>query len=126
MPGGDLERAVLSTLWKLGRASLAQIHEVVGRPKGLVYTTVAKVMDRLRDKGLVMREREGRAFFYRAKVAPEKVSRASARREVAKILGDDPMPAIATLVDAVASIDRSLLAELDRQVARRRRRSHGP
>lgn len=99
---------------------MSQIHDVVGRPKGLAYTTVAKVMDRLRGKGLVMREREGRAFFYQAKLSAKKVLRASARREVAKILGNDPMPAIATLVEAVASIDRTLLAEIHRQVSIRR------
>jgi BlaI family penicillinase repressor len=80
VPGGDLEYAVLAKLWELGTASARDIHGYVGEPTGLVYTTTAKVLDRLRDKGVVARVRKGQAFSYRAKIARTVVERARADR----------------------------------------------
>jgi hypothetical protein len=47
LPGGDLEYAVLAKLWEIGTASAREIHGHVGEPNGLVYSTTAKVLDRL-------------------------------------------------------------------------------
>ena len=73
LPGGDLEYAVLAKLWEIGTASARDIHRQVGEPARLVYTTTAKVLDRLHGKGLVSRERRGKAFSYRAKIARDLV-----------------------------------------------------
>jgi predicted transcriptional regulator len=125
VPGGDLEHAVLVALWEAERASAREIHDRVGAPHGLVYTTIAKVLDRLHAKGLVARERDGKAFFYRAKVERRVVERAHARESLARLLGPAPRPAMAMLVDAVADLDPALLADLERAVAARRRSRRG-
>ena len=62
LPADELEYAVLTKLWELGTASVRDVHGLLGEPEGLVYTTIAKVIDRLRGKGLIERERHGRAF----------------------------------------------------------------
>jgi BlaI family transcriptional regulator, penicillinase repressor len=125
LPGGALEYSVLVALWDLGRATTRQIHERVGEPGGLVYTTTAKVLDRLYAKGLVSREQAGRVLSHRPKIAREVVERARALHALGQILGLDATPAIAALVDTVESIDPRLLDELARAVAARRRSRHG-
>jgi predicted transcriptional regulator len=125
LPGGDLEYAVLAKLWELGTASARDIHGHVGEPAGLVYTTTAKVLDRLHDKGLVARERKGKAFSYRAKIARNVVEQARARTALSRLLGSRPHAAVAALVEAVESMDTQLLDELERAVAARRRSKHG-
>ena len=125
LPGGDLEYAVLAKLWELGITSAREIHAAVGAPAGLVYTTTAKVLDRLHEKGLVTRERKGKAFVYRAKVAREVVEHARARNLLSRLLGARPHTTVAALVEAVESIDPRLLDELERAVAARRRSKHG-
>lgn len=125
LPGGDLEYAVLAELWELGVASAREIHAQVGEPAALVYTTIAKVLDRLRDKGLVTRERRGKAFRYRAAVARAEVEHAHARTVLGRLLGSRPHGAVAALVEAVESIDPRLLEELEQAVAARRRAKHG-
>jgi predicted transcriptional regulator len=124
LPGDGLEYDVLSSLWGLGTASVRQIHERVGEPAGLVYTTIAKVLDRLYAKGLVSRVRSGRSFLYRPAVAEEAVERARAERTL-QTLGKQPRPALAALVDAVEASDPELLDELARLVAARRRAHRG-
>lgn len=80
LPADDLEYAVLSALWEFGTASVRELHERLGAPQGLVYTTIAKVVDRLREKGLIQRQRKGAAFQYQPRVARETVERARARQ----------------------------------------------
>ena len=122
---GNLEYAVLVDLWKRGAGSARQIYEQVGRPSGLVYTTVAKVLDRLHAKNLVDRERAGKAFIYRPAVRRETLERARARQILDRLLGTEAQPAIATLVDAMESKNPELLDELARAVEARRRSRRG-
>ncbi|MEH1014130.1 BlaI/MecI/CopY family transcriptional regulator [Micromonospora sp. CPCC 206060] len=66
---GDLERAVMDVLWDRnpGAAGGVTVREVADALDGreLAYTTVMTVLDRLAGKGMVQREREGRAWSYR-------------------------------------------------------------
>lgn len=121
LPGGHLERAVLDAVWDLGTATARDVHDRIGAPNDLVYTTIAKVLDRLVAKKLCRRRRNGRTNVYSAAVPRERVERAAARVTVSHLLGDEPRPAIPALVDAVEAIDPDLLDELARVVAARRR-----
>lgn len=125
LPADELEYAVLSELWSLGTASVRELHERLGAPQGLVYTTIAKVVDRLREKGLLQRKRIGGAFLYRPRAAREQVERARAHSTVARLLGATPRAAVAALVEAVDAVDPALLDELERAVVARRRSKRG-
>jgi predicted transcriptional regulator len=125
VPGGKLEQAALAALWDLGSATAREIHGRVGEPNGLAYTTTATVLDRLHAKGFVARERVGKAFVYQARVKRQVVEQARAKRSVAWLLGREPRPAIATLVEAVEAVDPNLLDELARVVAARRKVRRG-
>lgn len=123
VPGGKLEYAVLVALWELGALSGREIHDRVGVPLGLVYTTTAKVLDRLQLKGLVERQRHGRVFVYTACAPRASVERARAVKTLSGLFGAEPRPALTALIDAVEAIDPSLLDELaDAVEARRKRR----
>jgi predicted transcriptional regulator len=121
-PGGDLEYAVLAFIWERKQAAAPEIHAGVGEPAGLVYTTIAKVLDRLHEKGLVSRRRDGRSYVYRARVERADVDRARTRDAISRIVATGPVPAIANLVDAVEALDPKLLDQLARVVEERRRR----
>jgi BlaI family transcriptional regulator, penicillinase repressor len=124
LPGGDLEDAVLRALWDVESATVREFHACVGEPSDLIYTTTAKVLERLRAKKLVSRARSGRTFVYRAAVTKEAVERGRAERTV-EMLGEQPRPALAALVDAVEATDPDLLDELARLVAARRKARRG-
>jgi predicted transcriptional regulator len=126
LPGGRLEYAVLVALWEAGPLSAPAIHDRVGVPLDLAYTTTAKVLDRLHGKGLVERQPSGKTFLYTAAAERPATERARVRRLLDTILGDAPRPALATLVDAVTSIDPGLLDELARVVEARRRSRREP
>ncbi|MDG4767953.1 BlaI/MecI/CopY family transcriptional regulator [Solwaraspora sp. WMMD406] len=64
---GDLERAVMDVLWDrdptAGPVTVRDVAEAL-RERDLAYTTVMTVLDRLAGKGMVSRERSGRAWHY--------------------------------------------------------------
>ncbi|MFC6014997.1 BlaI/MecI/CopY family transcriptional regulator [Plantactinospora solaniradicis] len=72
---GDLERAVMDVLWDRGASagSGVTVREVAEglRNRELAYTTVMTVLDRLAGKGMVERERAGRAWRYRPAASRE-------------------------------------------------------
>ena len=125
LPSDALEYSVLAELWRVGTASVRELHERLGAPEGLVYTTTAKVVDRLRKKGLIRRQRKGKAFSYQPCIEREAVERARARNAVERLLGSAPRSAVAALVEAVDSVDPQLLNELERAVAALRKAKNG-
>jgi predicted transcriptional regulator len=125
LPSDDLEYDILAKLWELGVGSVRELHEALGERDGLVYTTTAKVVDRLREKGLIERQPRGRAFIYRPRIAREEVEGARARKAVSRLFGAAPHAAVAALVDAVDAVDPKLLDELERLVVARRRWKDG-
>ncbi|WP_328530697.1 BlaI/MecI/CopY family transcriptional regulator [Nocardioides sp. NBC_00368] len=64
-PFGDLEAVVMDHLWAADEPlTVREVLERIDRDPPLAYTTVMTVMDNLHRKGVVTREREGRAFRY--------------------------------------------------------------
>ena len=62
-PMGSLESEVLHVLWSSdGPVTPGEVLDGIGGE--LAYTTVMTILTRLWSKGLVTREREGRAFAY--------------------------------------------------------------
>ena len=64
-PFGDLEAVVMEHLWAADEPlTVRDVLERIDRDPPLAYTTVMTVLDNLHRKGVVRREREGRAFRY--------------------------------------------------------------
>jgi BlaI family transcriptional regulator, penicillinase repressor len=126
LPGGELEYAVLFSVCDLNEASVRDVHQRVGDGRGLAYTTIAKVLERLHLKALVSRERKGATLVYSPCVERKDIELARARISLRTLLAADPEPAMATLVEAMESLDSTLIDELERAVAARRGKQNGP
>ncbi len=66
-----LELECLQALWALGQATVHDIHARILTDRNLAYTTVMTVMDRLARKGMVEREKDGRAHRYRPRLTEQ-------------------------------------------------------
>ena len=119
---GHLERDVMEVVWRHGALSVRDVRAQL--PRAAAYTTIMTTLDRLFKKGFVAREREGRAFLYRAAHSREEVQAAVASGLLTGFLGDGastPRPVLSNLVDAVAELDDALLDELEALVRAKRR-----
>lgn len=72
------ELAVMSVLWKLGSASVAEVREHLDEE--LAYTSVLSALQTLEDKGYVRHEPEGRAYRYFPTVAADKAGKSAIGR----------------------------------------------
>ena len=125
LPGGDLERALLTALWAREKATARELYDEIGASRQIVYTTVAKVLDRLVDKRMVRRRRVGRAFTYSALVQRAATQRAIARDLIEQLAGDDPQPAVSALLGAMEDVSPALLEKLAAELDARKGRRHG-
>jgi predicted transcriptional regulator len=64
------ELAVMSILWRLGSASVAEVREELD--EDLAYTSVLSALQTLEEKGYVSHEPEGRAYRYYPLVEAER------------------------------------------------------
>ncbi|WP_328992450.1 BlaI/MecI/CopY family transcriptional regulator [Kribbella sp. NBC_01245] len=109
-PLGDLERLVMEQLWASPDAlTVREVHERLTGERDLAYTTVMTVLDRLAKKALTSRERDGKAWRYRA-AAPREELVADLMRDALDGAGDR-QAALVRFVDQVSDEEAALLRE---------------
>jgi predicted transcriptional regulator len=62
----EAELTLLNVLWKMGPATVRQIHDVVSITQKTGYTTVLKILQIMHEKSLVIRDESNRAHVYAA------------------------------------------------------------
>ncbi len=113
-PMGALETDVLRCLWASASAlTPAEVCESLGT--GLAYTTIMTILTRLWDKGLVERDRAGRAYAYRPTVSESEY--AARRMEAVLATTEDREAALSTFV---GSLSRREARMVRRQMGERR------
>ena len=85
---------MLVAVWEGGTITVRELHDRVSAPLGLVYTTTARVVDRLCAKGLISREKDGRLFRYKASAARKEVERARLTKTLSSVLAEGPRPGL--------------------------------
>lgn len=106
---GELEAEVLGVLWAaVGPMTPGQVRQVLGGE--LAYTTVLSVLSRLHTKGVVVREKVGRAHAYAPSVAEAELT----ARRMQDLLqrGHDRAGVLQRFVAGLSRTDRALLGEL--------------
>ena len=76
------ELEILSVLWRLGKATVRQVHTELQKTKPTSYTTSLKLMQIMAEKGLVVRDESERTHVYRPAVS----KKAAQRRLVADLV----------------------------------------
>ncbi|GHF87228.1 BlaI/MecI/CopY family transcriptional regulator [Thalassotalea marina] len=62
----EAELTLLNILWKIGPATVRQVHAAVSETQKTGYTTVLKILQIMHDKSLVIRDETNRAHVYAA------------------------------------------------------------
>ena len=66
-----LELECLKVLWDLGEGTVRDVRQAMMESRGLAYTTVLTLLDRLEKRGSVTRRKHGRYFIYVPKLTRE-------------------------------------------------------
>jgi predicted transcriptional regulator len=62
----DVELEILSVLWEQGPCTVRQVHDTLASQRDTGYSTTLKMMQVMKDKGLVTRDESVRPQSYRA------------------------------------------------------------
>jgi len=66
-----LELDCMNALWRLGEATVRDIHGALATTRPRAYTTIMTILDRLTQKGVVERQKAGRAWLYKANLSAD-------------------------------------------------------
>lgn len=121
---GELELSILQAVRKLGKATVRDVYASLGN-KGS-YTTVMTVMSRMAGKGELMREKEGKHYFYWIESTNEVPSKNILQRIQDKIFGGKSTAMVRYLLEADHSISDQELEEMEKLIQKRRmEKKHG-
>jgi predicted transcriptional regulator len=114
---GDQELALLKYLAERETATVGEVAEGFGGPRGLARSTVLTMMERLRQKGHLTRRLVQGVYRYSPRAATGKVLRDVVRGFVEHTLGGSVTPFVAYLSEE-AEVSEDELVELQQLVAR--------
>jgi BlaI family transcriptional regulator, penicillinase repressor len=111
---GELEREILSIVWRLGTVTADQAREELARP--LKDSTVRTVLRRLEEKGYLAHSVENRTFLYRPAETRQRVAARAAKRIVDWFCEGSVEALLVGLVDQKV-LDRGELERLAKRIA---------
>src|ERR1700727_3037367 len=120
---GELERDILSIIWRLGKVTAEQVREDLDRP--LKDSTVRTVLRRLEEKGYVAHAVEDRTFIYRPAESRQRVAGRAVKRIVDWFCEGSVEALLVGMVDSKV-LDREELQRLADRIAQAQKNAASP
>ncbi|CDN11087.1 Transcriptional regulator, MecI family [Richelia intracellularis] len=113
---GPLEAEILHIIWELGEVSVKDVHDrILADPsRELAYTSVTTVLRRLTEKGWLVCNKNGRAFYWRPLVTKRQADMIKAHEQLQQFLAvgnPDVIAAFADSLDEAASEQIQAIAQ---------------
>jgi BlaI family penicillinase repressor len=111
---GELERDILSIVWRIGTVTAEQVRDQLDRP--LKDSTVRTVLRRLEEKGYLAHSLDNRTFLYRPAESRQRVAGRAVRRIVDWFCEGSVEALLVGMVDQKV-LDRAELQRLASRIA---------
>lgn len=95
------ERQIMDALYRLGKASAAEIREAMSNPP--TYTAVRTLLTILQEKGHIRFEKDGAKYIYEPVVPRDQMAKTVMNGVVANFFGGSIERVVATLIDSQES-----------------------
>lgn len=117
---GELEAKLMEVVWALDRPTVQDVIDYLGGD--LNYKTTMTVMNRLVEKGVLVRHKAGRAFVYTATASREDLLASVFAKMVKGMFGGDfRQIALAQMIETAEEIDADLLDDISLLIEQKRR-----
>jgi predicted transcriptional regulator len=113
-PLGETEMEVLQHVWRMKRATVAEVQECILKKRKIAYTTIMTVMKKLADKGYLQYEKDGATYVYEPAQSQEEVQQNLIQHLVTKAFDGSPAALIQTLVknESLSESEREEIRQL--------------
>ena len=103
---GELEQQVMDMVWEYKNCSARDILTRLQNNRKLAYTTVATILQRLYDKGLLNRKESTSGHVYSPKVSKEKYSKNIAQAFLKRFIGSFGDTAVASFAESIDQLPK--------------------
>lgn len=119
---GDLQELIMRAAWRLGQGSVDDIRAALPRKQRGAYTTVQTILNRLVTRGLLRRDKQGKAFIYSPKVSEADYVARSLKSTLAGASDKARLAALANLVGGLKPAEMEEINSLASEISDKRRK----
>lgn len=117
----NLELDVMRLIWRDKEAIVPDLHRELERDRGLSYSTVKTIVDRLEEKGAIGRIRTyGRTILYGPLIEEQTLAKPMVRDLLRRLFGGEARPMISHLLNE-AELSAEDLQYLEQVIAQKRK-----
>ena len=117
---GELQSQIMPVLWRLGEGTVEQVRAALPARYRSAYTTVQTVLNRLAERGLLTRARQGNAIVYKPRISEAEYLSQSIDQALAGASTEARQAVLARLVGGLDSGELARLRRRARQVRGKR------
>lgn len=114
---GSLEAEVMEEIWQRGESSIREIWEALSRRRRLAFNTVMTVMNRLVEKGMLVRRGAPGSYRFAARESREAFMARISRAIAEGLIRDFGDLAVSQFVAALQDVDPEKLKVLERAIS---------
>ena len=104
----DVELELMTILWSLGGASVAEVIAQLPASRTLAYTSVSTIVRILESKGFVVARRQGRGHVYSPRITKSEYEARAVKDVVSRVFQGAPVAMVRQLLDNVRMSDEDL------------------
>jgi len=116
---GELQTAVMETLWRESDLTVTEVEQRLQKNREIAHTTVSTILDRMHQKGFLLRKKQGKAFVYSPHFSKEEFERGVAEEVLSALLLQFTEPALSAFVELVGE-DGAKLDQLEDLIRHKR------
>lgn len=116
---GELQAAVMDVLWRQADLTVSEVEQRLQKKREIAHTTVLTTLDRMHQKGLLRREKHGKAFVYAPRFSKEEFERGVAEEVMGALLSRSSDLALSAFVDLVGE-DGDKLDQLESLIQKKK------
>lgn len=117
---GPLEADIMQVVWLRQKVTVQDVYEAISADRPIAYNTVMTVMTRLAQKGILKRQKDGRAYLYFPTTSKAEVAKGMLQYIIDKIFGGSRTPVFSHLVED-KSLNEEELKYLEKLVQEKKR-----
>lgn len=118
---GKLEKQIMEILWERGESTVRGLLETHGNIQEYSYSTLITVMNRMSDKGLLTKRKEGKTFFYKPAYSKAELLDIVSKKVINGISELSLQTTILNFVDYISSKDSKQLDQLSELINEKKR-----
>lgn len=117
---GDLQLRIMQVLWTRGASTVQEVQELLNQDADFAYTTIATMLRKMEDRGLVRHESVGRRFVYQAAVDEREITRSMANDMLERLFEGSLADMVHHLLNT-RDVSPDELARLESLIAQRKK-----